>query len=133
MIINKFDIKCVERKAIKGQVIIAQLEDAPIINDYPLILESLDESILATSPLRLWQLYFNKSFTQHGAGARILLVTPQGDCIPKTYRLSFPCTNNIVKYKKLTIGLQIVIQWRIQELCVFGDSQLVFWQINNDY
>ncbi|GLJ24297.1 hypothetical protein SUGI_0463540 [Cryptomeria japonica] len=73
------------------------------------------------------------SRTLHGAGAGILFITPQGDSIPKSYRLSFPCTNNIAKYEALITRLRITVQWKIQELRVFGDSQLVIRQETNDY
>ncbi|GLJ23511.1 hypothetical protein SUGI_0445440 [Cryptomeria japonica] len=80
-----------------------------------------------------WQLYFDGSYTQHGVEAGILFITPQGDSIPKSYHLSFPCTNNIAEYEALTTGLRIAVQWKIQELCVFGDSQLVIHQETDDY
>lgn len=104
-----------------------------MIDDVPLSSEFPDESILTMSHAKPWQLYFDGSYTQHGAGASVLFITPQGDSIPKSYRLSFPCTNNIAEYEALTIGLRIAVQWKIQELHVFGDSQLVIRQATNDY
>lgn len=133
MILSEFDIEYVDRKAIKGQAIADQLEDAPMIDDVPLQSEFPNESILTISPAKPWQLYFDGSYTQHGAGAGILFITPQGDSIPKSYRLSFPCTNNIAEYEALTTGLRIAVQWKIQELRVFGDSQLVIRQATDDY
>lgn len=133
MILSEFDIEYVDRKAIKGQAIADQLADAPMIDDVPLQLEFPDESILTISSAKSWQLYFDGSYTQHGAGAGILFITPQGDSIPKSYHLSFPCTNNIAEYEALTTGLRIAVQWKIQELRVFGDSQLVIRQATDDY
>ncbi|GLJ50600.1 hypothetical protein SUGI_1077990 [Cryptomeria japonica] len=109
MILSEFDIEYVDRKAINGQAIVDQLADAPMIDDVPLRLEFPDESILTMSHAKPWQLYFDDSYTQHGAGAGILFITPQGDSIPKSYRLSIPCTNNIAEYKALTIGLRIAV------------------------
>ncbi|GLJ16330.1 hypothetical protein SUGI_0276010 [Cryptomeria japonica] len=105
MILSEFDIEYVDRKAIKGQAIADQLVDAPMIDDVPLSSKFPNESILTMSHAKPWQLYFDGSYTQHGAGAGILFITPQGDSIPKSYRLSFPCTNNIAEYEALTIGL----------------------------
>ena len=45
----------------------------------------------------------------------------------------FPCTNNIAEYEALLIGLKIALEWQISELEVYGDSQLVINQINDDY
>lgn len=104
-----------------------------MIDGAPLISEFLDESILVVSHTKPCQLYFDGSYTQHGARAGILFIIPQGDSIPKSYQLSFPCTNNIVEYEALTTGLRIAVQWKIQELHVFGDSQHVTHQATNDY
>ena len=46
MILSEFDIKYVKCKAIKGNVILDQLVDAPITNHQPLHIDFLDESIL---------------------------------------------------------------------------------------
>lgn len=73
----------------------------------------------------MWKLYFDGSYTSHGSGAGILFITLQGDSIPKSFRINFQCTNNIAEYEALHIGLRIAIHWRIQELQVYGDSQLI--------
>ena len=62
-----------------------------------------------------------------------MFVTPQGDLIPKSYKISFPCTNNIAEYEGLVIGLCQAIKWNIKNLLVFGDSQLVIKQVTNEY
>lgn len=98
-----------DRKAIKGQATTDQLANAPMIDDDPLILEFLDESIMFVSHTKPWQLCFDSTYMQHGAGCGILFITPQGDSIQKSYRLSFPCTNNIAEYEALTTRLQIAV------------------------
>ena len=62
-----------------------------------------------------------------------MCVTPQGDLIPKSYKISFPCTNNIVEYEGLVIGLHQAITWNIKSLLVFGDSKLVIKQVIDEY
>lgn len=46
MILNEFDIEYVDQKAIKGQVIVDQLADAPLQDDQYLKIEFPDESIM---------------------------------------------------------------------------------------
>ena len=75
MILTKFDIKYVERKAIKGQAIADQLASAPLTDDQPLHIEFRDESIMHVTQ-RSWKMFFDGSFTQHGSGAGILFITP---------------------------------------------------------
>ncbi|GLJ17612.1 hypothetical protein SUGI_0306660 [Cryptomeria japonica] len=113
MLLSEFDIEYVDRKAIKGQAIIDQLVDAPMIDDVPLTSKFPDEAILTVSHAKPWQLYFDGSYTQHGAGPGILFITPQGGSIPKSYRLSFPYTNSIAEHEALTTRLRIAVQWKI--------------------
>ena len=60
-------------------------------------------------------------------------MTPQGDLIPKSYKISFSCTKNIVEYEGLVTGLCQAIKWNIKNLLVFGDSQLVIKQVRDEY
>ena len=45
----------------------------------------------------------------------------------------FPCTNNIAEYEALINSMKIVAEWRVDQLDVFGDSQLVINQVNDIY
>ncbi|GLJ46597.1 hypothetical protein SUGI_0981900 [Cryptomeria japonica] len=125
MILSEFDIKYVDRKAIKDQAITDQLADAPLIGHHPLISKFPDEEIFMITTTQPWKLYFDGSYTRHGSGSGILFITPQGDSIPKSYKLTFPCANNIAEYEALITELRLAIQWKLKELQVYGDSQLV--------
>jgi len=98
-----------------------------------LITRFLDESVLSLDESPEWKLYFDGSFTTHGSGVGILLLMPQGDLISKAFKIKFPCTNNIVGYEALNSGLKLAIQWNIQHLSIFRDSQLVIKQFNDEY
>lgn len=108
MILSKFDIEYIERKAIKGQVIIDQLADFPIQDIMPIQVEFLDEHIMNMTA-RTWKMFFDGSFMQNGSGAGVLFVSPHRYTIPKSYKLLFPCTNNIAEYEALTNGLKMAI------------------------
>src|SRR5271156_872977 len=82
---------------------------------------------------RTWKMFFDGSFMQNGSGASVLFVSPHGYTIPKSYKLLFPCTNNIAEYDALTNRLKIAIEWRITELHIYGDSQLIINQFNHEY
>ncbi|GLJ48088.1 hypothetical protein SUGI_1015310 [Cryptomeria japonica] len=132
MILSKFDIHYTERRAIKGQAIADQLAEAPLHEKQTMEIEFTDRDVLSISTTQ-WTLYFDGSYTQHGLGAGILFITPKGHTIPRSYRLMFPCTNNVAEYEALVIGVKMAVEWKIIELMVYGDSQLVVNQINNDY
>jgi len=91
-----------------------------------------DESIFNITT-HSWKLYIDGSYTNHGSGVGILLVTPQGATIPNSYHLLLPCTNNIEEYEALVICLKMAAKWKVKELHVYGESQLVINQVNDDY
>ena len=89
MLLSEFCIQYVNRKAIKGQAIADHLADAPLINAYPLVMEFPNEHIYLIEEQPSYKLYFDGSYTSHGSRASILLVTPEGDYIPKAFKLYF--------------------------------------------
>lgn len=120
IILRKYDIQYVERKVIKGQVIADQLADTPLQSDNPLVADFPDESIFHTEPKSPWRLYFDWSHTNHGSRAGILFITPQGGSIPKSFRIDFPCTNNVAEYEALVTRLRMAIKWKIRTLLSMG-------------
>ena len=69
-----------------------------------------------------WVMFFDSSFTQYGSGVGFLFITPQRYSLPKAYKIMFPCTNNIAEYEALINGMKIVVEWRVDQLNIFGDS-----------
>lgn len=98
-----------------------------------MLIDFPDEAIFTLIASTRWELYFDGSYTNHGAGAKNLCVTPQGDLILKLYRINFPGTNNMAGYEALITRLCTAIQWKITYLHVYGNSQLIINQVNDDY
>ena len=67
-------------------------------------------------------MFFDGSHAQNGARARIFFFTLHGYTIPKSYKLLFPCTNNVAEYEALLNGIKLALEWRITKLHIFGDS-----------
>ena len=103
-------------------MIVDQLVKALMADDHPMLIDFPDEAIFNMDIANGWNLYFDGSHIRKGSRAGIMFITPQGDIIPKSYRIAFNYTNNIEKYKEKFTGLKIDIQWNIQHLIVFGDS-----------
>ncbi|RVW13462.1 Retrovirus-related Pol polyprotein from transposon 17.6 [Vitis vinifera] len=84
-----------------------------------------------------WCMYFNGAANQLGYGIGVLLVSPQGDHIPRSVHLAFsdrhPATNNIVEYEACILGLETALVLDIRQMEVFGDSNLVLRQIQGDW
>ena len=49
------------------------------------------------------------------------------------FRLSFKCTNNMVEYEALILGLQIIRNSGGKIILIMGDSELIIKQVNGVY
>lgn len=132
MILSEFDIEYAKIKAIKGKKIDDQLAKESMQSLLPLSIEFPDEYILLLTHKK-WVLFFDGSFIEQGYGARILFITPHKHSLPKVYKILFSSTNNIAEYETLINDMKIAVEWSVDELNIFGDSQLVINQVNDVY
>ena len=79
-----------------------------------------------------WLLYFDGAANQSGFGIGILLISPQGDHIPRSVWLTFSdhhrLMNNIVEYEAYITGLKTALDLGVRQLEIHGDSNLVIQQ-----
>jgi ribonuclease HI len=80
---------------------------------------------------QIWSLYFDGSKSKEGVGAGCIIIDPAGNKTLLACRLEFECTNNIVEYDALIQGLRKALYMHIQNLIVFGDSEIVVRQVRN--
>ena len=77
-------------------------------------------------------MYFDGVVNQSRFGIGILLISPQGDHIPRSVQLVFSdhlrLTNNIVEYEACITGLETALDLGISQLEIHGDSNLVIQQ-----
>jgi ribonuclease HI len=67
-----------------------------------------------------------------GAGAGVILVSPQGDKMKYVLRMTFPnASNNEAEYEALIHGMKMAKACGATRLKIFGDSQLVAQQVMN--
>ena len=110
ILLVKFDLKYVAKKAIKGSIMSDFCVKNPIegedgTEDFP------DEDILDVE-LRTWKMYFDGAINQCGNGIGILLITPEGSHIPLAIKLNFA-------------GMEALQELRVKEAEVFGYLTLV--------
>ena len=120
MILLDFYIEYIEHKEIKGQAIVDQSVDFPLQDNAPIQVDFPNEHLMYMTK-RTWKMFFDGSFMQNGLGVGVLFVS-HGYTILKSYKLLFPCTNNIAKNEALINGLNMAIEWRIIDLHIYGDS-----------
>jgi ribonuclease HI len=58
-------------------------------------------------------MYFNGSFTLHGARGGVVLISPKGDLFLYIIRLQFHANNNVTEYEALVSGLCITAELRV--------------------
>ena len=77
-------------------------------------------------------MYFDGAANQSGFGIVIPLISPHGDHIPRSFRLTFSdhhrLTNTIVEYKACITGLETALDLGVRQLEIHGDSNLVIQQ-----
>ena len=76
-----------------------------------------------------WKMYFDGACNQNGNGIGILLISQDQTHAPLSFRLEFPCTNNITEYEACIVRLEIALQKGVRRIQVFGDSALIIHQI----
>jgi ribonuclease HI len=80
----------------------------------------------------VWTMYFDRSKRVQGAGAGVVLISPQGDKLKYVLRMSFPqASNNEAKYEALLHGMKMAKACGATRLKIFGDSNLVVQQVMN--
>ncbi|PKU62607.1 hypothetical protein MA16_Dca028569 [Dendrobium catenatum] len=93
--------------------------------------------------LRVWEMYFDgassikrarpPNLEKAQAGIGLIFVAPEGGIMRFSFSLTELRTNNEAEYEALIAGLEIAIDVRIQNLQIFGDSQLVVNQVLGVY
>jgi ribonuclease HI len=115
------DITYEKRKAIKSQ----------ILPDF--VAECME--LQNTGPPDLsstWHMNFDESKRAEGAGAGVILVSPQGDKMKYILQMTFPnASNNEAEYEALIHGMKMAKACGATRLKIFGDSQLVAQQVMN--
>ncbi|XP_071691337.1 uncharacterized protein [Rutidosis leptorrhynchoides] len=70
------------------------------------------------------------AYGSEGAGAGIVLKSPEGEEYTFALRFSFPVTNNEAEYEALLSGMRVAKYLEVKELSVYVGSQLVANQFN---
>jgi ribonuclease HI len=119
--LSPLDITYEKRKAIKSQVL-------PDFTAEWLELQNIGPPDLSS----VWTMYFDGSKRIQGAGAGVVLISPQGDKLKYVLRMSFPqASNNEAKYEALLHGMKMAKACGATQLKIFGDSNLVIQQVMN--
>ena len=84
VLLTEFDIQYVIQKSVKGSIIVDHLASLPVSGDRSIDDDFPDEQFVSMTSIIGWQLYFDGAANQSGFGIGILLISPQGDHIPRS-------------------------------------------------
>ena len=134
--LSQYEIVAETPTAIKSQAIADLLAQFPgednsfIFDEVPV---EVNEVFMIDVADATWTLRFDGSFTAVSNGAGIVLFRNDGEAIPKSFKLDFPCSNNIAEYEAYLTGLAVAWEMGIKHLKVVGDSNVIVCQARGEF
>ena len=140
MLLFQYEMQFLSQKAVKKQAetdFLAEHLDLRTIKLYKDIPDEIAEVCLiqASFEEQVWQLFFDGA-SRTGprgnivAGVGVVLVSPQNYVIPRAFKLTESCSNNVAEYNALMIGMQITDEIGVKNLKAYGDSKLIVNQVH---
>ena len=132
----EFEIIAITPIAVRGQAIVDLLsnflgEDSWDITDD--VLGELLVVALMEAAGALWTLHFDGSSTTSEGGDGIVLSKSIEETMGMSFKLDFPCTNNMAEYEAYLTSLVVAREMGIKHLQVIEDSNLVVCQARGDF
>lgn len=129
---GEFDIEYISRIAIKAQALVdfvAEFTGTPKLSpdhaeksvDVPGAGGSADAAVRGEK----WKLFVDGSSNSAGAGAGLVLLSPDQYKTSQALRFNFKASNNEVEYEAVIAGLGLARELGVQDLEVFSDSMLI--------
>ena len=72
-----------------------------------------------------WKVFVDGASNVQGAGAGIVIITPERISLEHSFRLGFRTSNNKTEYEALLVKLRAVLDLGAREVEVYSDSRLV--------
>ena len=69
-----------------------------------------DGKVICSAEIRPWRVFVDGASNAMGAGAGIVIITPEGIRLEHSFRLGFKASNNEAEYEALLAGLRAVLQ-----------------------
>ena len=81
----------------------------------------------------VWQVYVDGVSNSRAVGVGIILISPEGIRVEKSFRLGFPSPNNEAEYEALLAGLRMLKQIGANRVQLYCDSRLVVSQVKGEF
>jgi hypothetical protein len=113
--LNEFTIDYVDRSSFQSQALV----------DFIANWTSGAQGEEATKDAKAWTVFCDGSWGTFGAGAAAVLVAPSKVRTCYAIKLEFSCTNNIVEYEALLLGLRKLKAMGIRRAILKTNSQVI--------
>ena len=134
--LSEFEIIAIIPTAVRGQAIVDLLSNFPGEDSWDItddVLGELPAVTLMEIAGAVWTSHFDGSSTTSEGGSGIVLSKSTGETMGMSFKLNFPCTNNMAEYEAYLTGLAVASEMSIKRLQVIGDSNLVVCQARGDF
>ena len=105
---------------MKGQVLVDFIAEFTPKND---------GKIICNVESRPWKVFVDGASNAMGAGAGIVIITPEGIRLEHSFRLGFKASNNEAEYEAFLAGLRVILRLGVKDVEIYLDTQLVVYQI----
>ena len=120
-------------KAVKSQVIIDLLAQFLGEKEFPLDDKVPGEVAMAEVTKEQWIMKFDGSSTTNSGGTGVVLYHNGEEIVELSFKLEFPCSNNIAEYETYLTGLATALEMGIKHLKVIDNSNLVVCQAKGSF
>ncbi|KAI5312666.1 hypothetical protein L3X38_041840 [Prunus dulcis] len=127
--LSQYDLLYRPKTAIKAQALadfVAEFtpsaEKEKLVNQKKESSKADGTSAEPSQPSDMWQLRVDGASNQKGAGAGVVIITPDGTLLEQAITLGFPASNNEAEYEALLAGLRLAKELAIKKLAIYSDS-----------
>nr|XP_023919270.1 uncharacterized protein LOC112030837 [Quercus suber] len=122
--LGSFDIRYRPRHSVKGQVLADFVAEFSPRNGREMICH------VEACP---WKVFVDGASSSQGAGAGIVIFSPEGIRLEHSFRLGFKASNNEAEYEALLAGLRTALRLGAQNVEIHSDSRLVVNQVQGSF
>ena len=136
--LGQFDIEYKPRSSIKGQALADFIIEFPLNQDEDVATqepkqEDLTQDSKDQNPAVWWIMNIDGAVNKEGAGAGIVLISPEGHHLCSAIHFGYQVTNNEAEYEALISGIRLAMEMKVESILIRSDSLLVVNQINGEW
>ena len=136
--LGQFDIEYKPRSSIKGQALADFIIEFPLNQEEDVATqepkqEDLTQNSKDQTPAVWWIMNIDGAVNKEGAGAGIVLISPEGHHLCSAIHFGYQVTNNEAEYEALISGIRLALEMKIESILIRSDSLLVVNQINGEW